>query len=433
MSQEPSNLIESDHIEEVLDKAGPPPPVVVVEYRNRLMPWALVVALTGIVVGVLGMYARNRRDTERLSRQFLETRDDKERYRQQVLETRDDLEHLRERARAENSGPRPAPADRPADEKLAMAKSPTAAPAGERTVPAATAAGVSGRPQASDPPPSEKPQGPQPTVEKAPPSPTPDPAPKPVPVIVKADPAQSASAPATSSAAPPTPAPPPATTPRHRVVTLPGVPEASSPFDELAGAGGEAPKQEGLVALPAEPPLPSREETERQIRDEAARLQQQNNQRLTQQQEDLHTLQEEDRRQFREELRVTLQVHGPQAGPQIEELSLRAGRDENPVKLRLAHRVIGSGRQSQRMKVYQLRAIGVSESVILDYLANEFDKDRGGRNGPRSKEEVWIRAAQTLLRYEPLPPRPADAPPAGGRPAGGPAATRPTGDTSRAP
>ena len=77
--------------------------------------------------------------------------------------------------------------------------------------------------------------------------------------------------------------------------------------------------------------------------------------------------------------------------------------------------------------------IGVSESVILDYLANEIDHDRGSRNGPRSRAEVWVKAAQTLLRYELPPPRSADVPAAAGRPASGPAATRPAGDMSRAP
>jgi hypothetical protein len=131
---------------------------------------------------------------------------------------------------------------------------------------------------------------------------------------------------------------------------------------------------------------------------------------------------------------MILKSHGRRAGPEIEELSLRAGRDEDPVRLMMARRVLGAGRQSQPWKVYRLRGIGVSESVILDYLANEIDRDRGARNGPRSKNEVWIKAAQTLLNYELSPPRPGTVPAAPGRPANRPAATpRPAGAVGRAP
>ncbi len=154
-------------------------------------------------------------------------------------------------------------------------------------------------------------------------------------------------------------------------------------------------------------------------------MQRENNQRLAQQQEDLQTLRDDERRQFLEELRMTLKVYGRKAGPQIEELSLRAGRDEDPVKLKRAYRVIGSGRGTQQSKVLQLRALGVSESVILDFLANELNHDLGARNGPRSRNDVWIHAARLLLDYESRAPRPADVPAAPGRPPGRPAAPQP--------
>ena len=65
-----------------------------------------------------------------------------------------------------------------------------------------------------------------------------------------------------------------------------------------------------------------------------------------------------------------------------------------------AYRIIGMGRASERTKVRQLRALGVSESIILDFLANGIDKNLGARNGPRNRNEVWVKAARRLLMYD---------------------------------
>jgi hypothetical protein len=224
--------------------------------------------------------------------------------------------------------------------------------------------------------------------------------------------------------------------PKPRIVTLPPAPDGSSPFDESKGAEGEGqpPGQPGPVAAAAaEPPLPSREETERQIRETAARMQRENARRLTQQQQDIETVRDDERRRFLDELRMILEAHGRQAGPEIEELSIRSGRDEDPIKRRMAYRVMSMGRQSQRMKVHHLREIGVSEPVILDFLANEVNQDRGSRNGPRTPNDVWVKAARLLLSYEVPPPRTDRPPPAPGQPANPPSTPPPTGDASRVP
>ena len=123
--------------------------------------------------------------------------------------------------------------------------------------------------------------------------------------------------------------------------------------------------------------MPSAEETERQIREEAAKKQREDDQRLAQQEDDLRALRDDDRRQFLDELRRILKASGKQAGAEIEELSVKAGRDNDPEKLMRAYRIIGMGRASERTKVRQLRAVGVSESIILDFLANGIDKNLG--------------------------------------------------------
>ena len=114
------------------------------------------------------------------------------------------------------------------------------------------------------------------------------------------------------------------------------VPGASRPQD-----GDVSPaKPVGPVAA-AEPPLPSKEETERQIREEAARKQAEADHRVAQQEEDLQTLRDDDRSRFREDLRMVLQEYGKQAGKEIEELSVRAGRDDDPDRRAQAYRVLG--------------------------------------------------------------------------------------------
>jgi hypothetical protein len=70
------------------------------------------------------------------------------------------------------------------------------------------------------------------------------------------------------------------------------------------------------------------------------------------------------------------------------------------MKLRRAYAILYSNRFSQQDKVRRLREIGLSETVILDYLAHDLDRRIGSRNGPRDRGEVWVKAAQLLLKYD---------------------------------
>jgi hypothetical protein len=256
------------------------------------------------------------------------------------------------------------------------------------------------------------------------------------------DQARPAAAPGSRTTAPvPTPSAPP-TDARTPVETAAGGPDSRSPFDDLAGPddGDKAPSRADVANAPApapgaadpqvgarapagpaaEPPLPSLEETERQIREEAARARQENGARLAQQREDLRAIRDEERRQFLDELQMVLKVHGKRAGPEIERLSQRTGRKEDPMLLARARWVIAESKTSPRGKVRQLRALGVPETVILDYLANRLDRNVGTRDGPRSRDEVWVQAARLLVIYSSETPRP-------------PAADEPAGRTTHRP
>ena len=57
MSQEHENLLEVNHLEEVLDEPGPPQPVVVVQYRSRAAAWlAIVSVVVAVALGSLLFY-----------------------------------------------------------------------------------------------------------------------------------------------------------------------------------------------------------------------------------------------------------------------------------------------------------------------------------------------------------------------------------------
>jgi hypothetical protein len=430
MSQEPDRLLESDRLEEVLEEEGPPQPVLVVQYRTRTVPWLLIVALA-ITLGLGSLFLYHRREVERLGAQ--------------ALEARRELQRLAAKSQAEE----PRAADPPV--KAAMEPRPSDATDAQ---PIAISSGAA---------PSAVTQAPAPPGATL----TPDPVQTPEPA--KADPAMARTqlplktgpVSATDPAAPagPTVSAPPSTAqppdPAAPVATAAQVTDSTSPFEELSGTDGGSragvptvattaapapapaattaapapapavvasapapatarPEEKavpaGPVAVAAEPPLPSKEEADRQNREEAARKQAEDDHRLAQQQQDLHAIKEDERSKFRDELRMLLEVHGNRAGKEIEALSSRAGRDDDPARKARALHVLGMSGTSQKTKVRQLRAIGMPESVILDYIANQLDKTLGTRNGPRSRDEIWVLAARRLLTYEvnPTPPRPAD-------------------------
>jgi type II secretory pathway pseudopilin PulG len=442
MAPEPENLLESEQIEDVLEQDGPPdvleqdgppPPVVVVQNRNRVLPGLLIVG--SIVVLALGS-AFAYREVVRL--------------RKQAELAQRDLQRAIEQARVEENERRLASLPPP---PIIGPPEVAATSSGRSDLPGALAVGgMSTRPQESGPSPSPQPEASGTSPSGGPTAPTPSgeagrpdsgsPAPRPkvlTQLIGGADPAS-------------TPGPGPAVSGRAAnskpPITAAESP-ATSPFDDLNNGGepgrgpapgeGAAPASASMVAekagaptpadsalpvaMPAEPPLPSREETERQILEEAAAIKQDRNQQLEQQREDLQGLRDDERRQFLDELRMILKVQGRMAGQEIERLSNRTGRTEDPRLLIRARVVIGENRISQHAKVRRLREFGVPETVILDYLANALNKDLGARNGPRTRNEVWIRAGKLLLKYyDDDAPRPADPPAAGGRPAVPPAA-----------
>jgi len=180
--------------------------------------------------------------------------------------------------------------------------------------------------------------------------------------------------------------------------------EDKRPVGEPGGAG----------IPPVLPPLPTREETERQFKAEAAQNFAEQQDQLEKKAAELRSSRYQERVKFREELRAALQQDASLAGPEINQLAKRYSYDTDPDRLMQANHIWRVSRVSQAAKVKMIRALDLPETVILDFLSDEFHQMVRNRNGPRNENEVRIRAAYRLLQLE-LPPE--DAMPAARQPA----------------
>jgi hypothetical protein len=415
MTDNADRLLETSQIEEVIDAPGPAQPVVVIQYRTKLPSWLPGVAL--IVLLPLGgsLFYYNRIN---------------DRLRAQAAEAKHELANLTAKNQPGDSkpavaepptplalnsqpampppvaepsagaAPKPsvpnAPAQAPADStrpaaentvyEAAASKSDTGPPSG--TAGPSSASGVK---LAQSPP---KPAPPVATTIPAAPTPSPFDDPEPVAAVAAAaQPAPDGARPAGIEPSPPAGAPPNAAPPE------PTAPAGAQPGGQSKLAA--APAEQDRPFAPAEPPLPSKEETLRTIREEAARKQMQIDEQFENQLDQMRARDDEERRRFRDELADILGQFGKQAGPEIEKLATRSGRVEDPKRRALAHRIMYSPQIPQKTKVQQLRMIGMPEAFILDdYLANSINKKMGSRNGPRDRNDVWYQAAYLLLRFD---------------------------------
>lgn len=108
---------------------------------------------------------------------------------------------------------------------------------------------------------------------------------------------------------------------------------------------------------------------------------------------------------YLDELRELLTRMGNGAGEEIEKLSQRYPKDLMPqVKTAYVKQLrTAPGRRSRPELVARLRALGVPEPLILDQLCNEYHHLLNTRNGPRTEDEVRVRAARALLEIPVTP------------------------------
>jgi hypothetical protein len=164
--------------------------------------------------------------------------------------------------------------------------------------------------------------------------------------------------------------------------------------------------------------LPTKEESERQIQEEAARREAEILAQTETRGSEFRLQRYEEQFKFREELREVLRTQGDRAGPDIDGLAKRYGYDSDPNRYAQAHHVWRYTRLSQSEKVKLIRSLELPESVILDFLSDDIHPKVLARNGPRNESEVRVLAAKQLLRY-PLPRPDAGERPRGNASAGG--------------
>lgn len=159
-------------------------------------------------------------------------------------------------------------------------------------------------------------------------------------------------------------------------------------------------RPDGLEVPPAVQPLPTREETERQMQEEAARNAAMIREQEAQRAVELQSMRYRERVKFREELSAVLQQHGKEAGPEIDQLVKRYGFENDPERWRQADLYWQRSRSSLATKVKYIRGLDLPEAVIFTLLFDDFHTKIRTRNGPRNDNEVRIAAANQLLRLE---------------------------------
>jgi hypothetical protein len=176
-----------------------------------------------------------------------------------------------------------------------------------------------------------------------------------------------------------------------------GASGALAPGPSVAAAAAADPAMARMLA-----PLPTKEEAEREIQEEAARRQAEILASNGGKSAEIRSARLEEQTRFREELALVVQSLGNRGGPDIDALAKRYGYEFDKDRYTRAHHLWFYSRMTQKEKVRAVRALELPETVILDFLSDDFHPKMMARNGLRSRSEVRVMAAKQLLKY-PLP------------------------------
>jgi hypothetical protein len=167
----------------------------------------------------------------------------------------------------------------------------------------------------------------------------------------------------------------------------------------------------------AVPPSPEPEVTKEQIWDEIQREADQKRAELQARAEmkplarrrlddELRRTAQSERIPFRNALRSVLNSRGKNKGAAIERLCEQFGRQTSSTIHDQVTQVLfrSASRLDRPALVDMMRGHGLPEPIILDYLAREIHYTINSRNGPRDENEVRVRAARVLLSI-PVAPR----------------------------
>jgi hypothetical protein len=404
MKSDPDLTLETDRLEQLLETPPEPQSVVVVEYRNRGVPtWIFFPLIFMVPLGAIIVYHRTVT----------------ERYRVEAAQTRQSLDNLAAKGGA--SAPNVGAGNAAPTPNLFIVgsgdsqTSPTSA--GHAQVAALASDGVDGTPVA-----------------------TASSAPSPGGPAVSLPPAHTGTTNSENPVAAESVAPPPDAQANRRITMrsvlpnpfadggeapLPPAPgegpasrpagpgEQTSPVAGQSEPGPRPPTQEQVhndpqpvnelasrdERLAPQAPLPSKEESLRQIEEEAAKLRAESLVQVENKVANQRSQRIADQIKFHDELREAIRSFGYQAGPEIEKIAKRYDGEINPVNWAKARQAWRFSRLSQSGKVKYVRDLELPEVAILEFLCSDLDPQIKKRGGPRNQNEVRVRAASQLLKY----------------------------------
>jgi hypothetical protein len=441
MISEQDPMLESDHLDELLERPAPAQPVVVVEYRSRGVPsWVFFPLIIVVPLGTLYAYHRMVVERDRIqvarANAQLEREIIAERAAQPLVRNDPPSTTVLPTAganavvvttSADPAAPRvvtpPQSPTTAALEKTALAPAALASKDEATTTPGTAPPSAPVAPTvvtavAADRPPLAPENMPQITTRTNVPNPFADDAGAPEPPApgeaggvaanrdrtdtTPAAPAQAASAPGPDKS-PAAPARDVVNATGRPVPPGQGSPPPGQGPDPAAAAG--APAVAGPVVATAATttvpiaPLPTKEETLRQIEEEAARKQAELLAQNDTKNAELRAQRFEEQTRFRTELEEVIRTQGNRAGPEIETLAKRYGYEFNPDTYARAQHYWHYTRNTQKDKVKFIRSLDLPETVILNFISDDIYRTMMLRNGPRTPSELRVRAAKQLLKY----------------------------------
>ncbi len=413
--------LETDRLEQLLEvpPSAPAQPVVMIEYRNRGVPWWLVVSLIVLVplVAVIGyqqivVQTYQRRAAQAAYDRALQAANDKP---------------AAPASREETSKPdAPASTAVPAPAPIVMTAESARAPEVKASSPPAATSEASSQPARSDSnadlkladtaePPGPRVRtliGPLESVGTAPgPKAPAAPAPAGGPNATPAKPVRDDAANTKLASAPVQPGTAVAAAPNDKPASKDAAPPVTPP-----GATAAAAPAGGPQSAPAVAPNPTPEEFEAQIAEEAARKNAEKAEAQAELLDRMRVRHHEDRVRFHEELQEIIKsASTKQAATEINTLVKRFGGMYDPRAVARAKKIWRDSKVAQAVRVSQIRSLDIPEPVILDCISDNLHEMRGTRNGPRDNYDVRVRAAKLLLKF-PVPEE-LGAPPAASVPA----------------
>jgi hypothetical protein len=406
--------LESDRLEQLLEAPGPAQPVVMVQYRNRGVPWWVLVPLL-FLAPLVAILIYHQQVVER--------------YRAQAAEATHVMEATAEAIKARD---RVIATPTPSSPGVTQPTAVTAAGAQPRVVAAANEpatprpAEVAGGAAVSAPGPGAAPVS---RIDEVNGPAGPGTPPVPTRSTPAAGPVASAGPGAGSSPA----AGKPVRSINPSPFELEGDPAASNgAAGAPTGRGSGAPvalapdETHKRDSVPAEEPLPSREELDQQIAEEAARKERDMAEERAVRVAGIRALRYEDRVKFHKELGEILETYGKLAGPEIDKLAKRSAHDYDMAVYSKAQSIWRHGKMTPQAKVSAIRSLDIPEPAILNFISDNLYARLRAPGGPRDNNELRLRAAQLLLSYE-LPA----APPSSTEPGPAPGDIRAPAKTSR--